>query len=66
MEFPTINDNIVYEEATLVVVSHEHEHMSLARYHASLFWETFFLVVESNDTNQNIFFNCIPLFVPWN
>ena len=41
MEFPTINDNIVCEEAVLVVVSHEHEHMSLIRYRAGLFWETF-------------------------
>ena len=41
-QFPTINDNIACEEATLVVVSHEHEHMSLVRYRASLFWETFF------------------------
>ena len=27
MEFPTINDYIACEEATLVVVSHEDEHM---------------------------------------
>ena len=42
MEFPTTNENIVCEEAILVVVSHENEHMSLIRYCASLFWETFF------------------------
>ena len=42
LEFPTINDNIVSEEAILVVVSHEIEHMSLIHYCASLFWETFF------------------------
>ena len=37
-----MNYNIVYERATMVVVSHEHKHMSLVRYRASLFWETFF------------------------
>ena len=44
LEFPipTINDNIVCEEAILVVVFHEHENMSLIRYRAGLFWETFF------------------------
>ena len=43
MEFPTINENIVCEEAILVVVSDENEHnMSLIRYCASLFWETYF------------------------
>ena len=42
MEFPIINDNIVYEEAIFVVVSHENVHISLVRYRASWFWETFF------------------------
>ena len=42
LEFPTINDSIVCEEAILVVASHEHEHMSLISYRACLFWETFF------------------------
>ena len=42
MEFPAINENIVCEEAILVVVSHENEHLSLIRYSASIFWETFF------------------------
>ena len=42
LEFPTINDNIVCQEAILVVVSYEYEHMSLIRYRASLFRETYF------------------------
>ena len=41
LEFPTIDDNIVCEEAILVVVSHEYEHLSLVHYRASLYWENF-------------------------
>ena len=42
LEFPTIKDNIVCEEATFVVVSHEDKHTLLVRYRASLILETFF------------------------
>ena len=35
MEFSTINDNVVCEQAILVVVSHECVYMSLVRYRAS-------------------------------